>query len=131
MTVWNNWSLDRLIIFFVGLSYLLIGIQVTLSHYRQNYHHKAMWYPVIESPILFITAISLTLMNSTWLFYVVQILFWIGLLSGMIGFRYHFHGVGVRVGGYAGRNFLVGPPVILPVLFAAMSALGLMAMYWG
>lgn len=36
--VWTQWSLDRVIILLVGVAYLLLWIQVTLSHYRQNFH---------------------------------------------------------------------------------------------
>ncbi|MNW22307.1 hypothetical protein D3C71_2237120 [compost metagenome] len=55
---------------------------------------------------------------------------WAGTFIGAVGFYFHFHGVGIRVGGWTMRNFLVGPPVILPVLFIAISALGLIAVYW-
>ncbi|MFC5448611.1 hypothetical protein [Paenibacillus aestuarii] len=48
----------------------------------------------------------------------------------MIGFYFHFRGVGIRVGGWALRNFLIGPPVTLPLMFSALSVLGLIAIYW-
>jgi hypothetical protein len=127
--IWTEWSLDRMIVFFVGLAYLLIGIQVTMSHYKQNFHNKAMWAPVIASPILFVSSIVLALINRQGLYVFVQILYWLGIFIGLIGFGFHFKGVGHRIGGYKLRNFLMGPPVILPLLFAAMSVLGLIAMY--
>ncbi|WP_312883137.1 hypothetical protein [Paenibacillus germinis] len=40
--VWSQWSLDRVIIFLVGVTYFFIWVQVTLSHYRQNFHNKFM-----------------------------------------------------------------------------------------
>lgn len=40
---WASWSLDRVLILFVSLAFLMIGIQVTLYHYRQNFHHAAMF----------------------------------------------------------------------------------------
>lgn len=128
---WNDWPLERLLILFVGLAYLLIGVQVTLSHYRQNFHHKAMWVPVLEAPVFSLASIVLAFYRESWLITLFIILMLLGTVSGLTGFYFHFHGVGVRVGGYEFRNFLVGPPVILPLLFTAISALGLAAIYWG
>jgi uncharacterized membrane protein YjdF len=127
--VWTEWSLDRMIVFFVGLAYLLIGIQVAMSHYKQNFHNKTMWVPVIAAPVLFLASIVLALTNRYGLYNIVQILYWLGTIVGLIGFALHFKAVGHRIGGYKPRNFLMGPPVILPLLFSAMSVLGLIAMY--
>ncbi|WP_274651264.1 hypothetical protein [Paenibacillus humicola] len=127
---WEHWSLDRVVILFVGLAFLLLGIQVTLFHYRQNFHQKSMWVPVILSPVFFVAAIVLVWYNAQWLRTVFNVLMWLGVVSGLIGFYFHFRGVGIRVGGYALRNFLIGPPVILPLMFSALSALGLIALCW-
>jgi lysylphosphatidylglycerol synthetase-like protein (DUF2156 family) len=127
--VWTEWSLDRVIILFVGLAYLFMGIQVTMSHYKQNFHHKAMWVPVILSPIICLSSIVLTFVNNRGFYNFVHIIFWLGAVAGLIGFVFHFRGVGLRVGGYASRNFLIGPPVILPLMFTALSVLGLIAIY--
>lgn len=127
---WNLWSLDRFIVLFTGLAFLLIGIQVTMSHYRQNFHHKAMWVPVIEAPLIFFVGIWLAFANVQWLFYVFVTLMAVGTISGLVGFYYHFHGVGLRVGGHTARNYLVGPPVVLPLMITALCALALLAVYW-
>ncbi len=130
MQHWHYWTLDRMVILFVGIAFIAIGAQVTLSHYRQNFHHKSMWLPVISAPLFSLTGIVLALVRVEWLFLLFTALMWLGVVIGSVGFYFHFHGVGVRVGGFKMRNFLVGPPVILPVLFIAMCALGLLAMYW-
>lgn len=127
---WNGWPLDRFIVLFTALAFLLIGIQVTMSHYRQNFHHKSMWVPIIASPLIFIVGLWLAFGNLNWLFYLFVVLMGIGILSGLVGFYYHFRGVGLRVGGYTMSNFLVGPPVILPLLITALSVLALLAIYW-
>jgi hypothetical protein len=127
---WNDWPLERWVILFVALAFLMISVQVTMSHYRQNFHHKAMYAPVIETPIFFIVGTCLVFWNVAWLQTLFVILMWVGSLSGLVGFYYHFHGVGVRVGGWTSRNFLVGPPVVLPVMITALSALALIAVYW-
>jgi hypothetical protein len=128
---WSAWSLDRIVVLFVAAAYAFIGLQVTMSHYRQNFHHKAMWGPVISSPVFLLAGLAFVLLNQPWLAVLFQILMWVGIAEGFVGFYYHFHGVGVRVGGYESRNFLIGPPVVLPLLFSAMGALGLLALYWG
>lgn len=127
---WEQWSLARMVILFVSLAYLLIGIQVTLFHYRQNFHHKSMWVPVITAPIFFLSGIVLVISRLTWLNCLFIIMMWAGILIGCIGFYFHFKGVGIRIGGWALRNFMIGPPVIFPIVFAAVAGLGLVALYW-
>lgn len=127
---WSMWSIDRILILFVSLAFLLMGIQVTMYHYRQNFNHKAMWVPVIASPIFLVVGLIFTWYNATWLHNVFLTLMWVGVVVGLIGVFFHFRGVGVRVGGWALRNFLIGPPIGLPLMFSALCVLGLIAMYW-
>lgn len=127
---WHEWSLDRILILFVSLAFLLIGIQVTMFHYRQNFHHKSMWTPVVSAPIYFAAGLALTFYNAGWLRALFILFMTIGVLNGLVGVYYHAKGVSVRVGGWAPRNFLIGPPVVLPFLFTSISALGLIALFW-
>jgi hypothetical protein len=127
---WNHWSLDRVIVLFVAFAYLFIGVQVTLSHYRQNFHHKSMWGPVLSSPVFFLTGAIASIWNIRFLALLFILFMWIGMLEGFAGFYYHFRGVGIRVGGWTFRNFLIGPPVLLPLLFSSLSILALIAVYW-
>lgn len=127
---WEGWPIDRMLILFVSLAFCLIGIQVTMSHYRQNFHHKAMWVPVLASPLFFLFGLILVCYHAAWLRGTFQILMWVGALAGLIGFYFHVRGVGKRVGGYKSHNFLIGPPVIMPLMVTAMSLLGLIALYW-
>jgi hypothetical protein len=127
---WHTWPIARILILFVSLAFMLVGIQVTMFHYRQNFHNKAMWIPVISSPIFFVIGLALTIYNVSWLSALFQILMWFGVVFGLIGFYFHVRGVGVRVGGWALRNFLIGPPVTLPMMFTAISVLGLIAVCW-
>lgn len=127
---WTGWSLERVVFLFVGIAFLAVWVQVTLSHYRQNFHHKSMWSPVISSPIYSLAAIWIAISRPDWLLSVFVFLMWLGVLTGSAGFYYHFHGVGLRVGGYSMRNFLVGPPIVMPIMYIAISVLGLIAYYW-
>jgi len=127
---WDGWSLVRILILFVSIAFLMIGVQVTMSHYRQNFHHKAMWIPVLATPLFFIVGCILAFYNAQWLRILFMILMWVGVVAGLIGFHYHFRGVGLRVGGRVLRNFLIGPPIVLPLMITALCALGLIAIYW-
>lgn len=127
---WSAWSIDRVLILFVSLAFLIMGIQVTMFHYRQNFRHPSMWGPVIAAPVFFVAGIVLTCYNVPGLHTLFLVLMWIGVIAGLIGFYFHFRGVGVRVGGWALRNFLIGPPITLPLMFSALSVLGLIAVYW-
>ncbi len=50
--MWNGWPLSRVILLFTSLALLVIFVQVTLFHYRQNFRHWAMWGPVIGAPVI-------------------------------------------------------------------------------
>ncbi|TLS51244.1 hypothetical protein FE782_16060 [Paenibacillus antri] len=127
---WNGWTLERIVILFVSLAYLMMWVQVGLFHYRQNFHHKAMWSPILVSPLLFCSGIVLTFYNAAWTTNLFIAMLIVGAIVGLVGFYLHWRGVGVRVGGYALRNFLIGPPVVLPLMFTAVSGLGLLAVFW-
>ena len=81
---WTMWSIDRILILFVSVAFLVIGVQVTMFHYRQSFHNKAMWVPVISSPIFFIVGIVLTWYNASWLHTLFTVLMWFGVVAGLI-----------------------------------------------
>lgn len=127
---WNGWPLDRVIILAMGLLFLVIFIQVTLFHYRQNFRHWSMWTPVLATPVFGIGLILYAYYNVPWLLGVMAVLLSIGIAEGVLGSYMHIRGVGKRVGGYKLRNVLIGPPLTLPALITAVSLLGLIALYW-
>jgi ABC-type sulfate transport system permease component len=127
---WHGWPLDRVLILFLGLLYLMLFVQVTLYHYRQNFRHWAMWIPVIVTPLDGILLIWLAFFNADWLRTTLVLLLAASLLAGMFGSYLHWRGIGERVGGYTMRNFLVGPPALLPAMITGSSLLGLIALYW-
>ncbi|PKM82080.1 MAG: hypothetical protein CVU89_07010 [Firmicutes bacterium HGW-Firmicutes-14] len=127
---WNGWPWQRVILIFTGVAFLMIGLQVTLFHYRQNFRNWMMWVPVIATPVMGLLAVTLGFYNVPALRAVFAGLLAIGALAGAGGFVLHFEGVGERVDGYRINNFLVGPPVTLPLMVTALSVLGLIALYW-
>lgn len=108
----------------------MISLQVFLFHYRQNFRHWAMWLPVVASPLLGLLAIVISFYNLAVLRNAFSLLATVAALAGLGGFALHFSGVGERVDGYRMENFLVGPPITLPLMVTAISILGLIAMYW-
>ena len=127
---WNGWPWDRVIILFTGLAFIMIGLQVFLFHYRQNFRNWVMWVPAVHNPITGLLALLLVFNNMPFLRTVFVVLLAAGALAGLGGFALHFEGVGERVDGYRINNFLVGPPITLPLMVTAMSVLGLIALYW-
>ncbi|WP_333474209.1 hypothetical protein [Paenibacillus gyeongsangnamensis] len=102
---WLERPLERVLILSLGIAFLAIGLQVTLSHYRQNFHHEAMWAPVVSIPVFCITALVLAFNRSEGLFTFFLVLMCAGVLKGGTGMYYHVHGVGMRVEGFTSRNF--------------------------
>lgn len=127
---WDGWPLQRVIILFTGMAFLMIGLQVTLFHYRQNFRNWTMWIPVTATPVLGMLAVIISFYNIPALRSVWLVLLAIGALAGLGGFVLHFEGVGERVDGYRFNNFLVGSPITLPLMVMAMSVLGLIALFW-
>lgn len=64
---------------------------MALSHYRQNFHHKSMWTPVLAAPIFSLTAVWLVFDRSHLLLLGFAGLMWLGVMIGAAGFYYHFH----------------------------------------
>lgn len=120
-----------MLILLLGVMFLMIFVQVTLYHYRQNFRHWSMWLPVIATPINAVLLVSLAFYNLSWLRLSITIMLALSLVVGGMGSYLHLRGIGERVGGYAARNFLVGPPVMLPGLVTGSSLLGLLLLYWG
>lgn len=128
---WDSWPLNRVMDVAVGILFLVVFVQVTLFHYRQNFRHWSMWIPVIATPLFGICLVVYAFYAVSWLLGVLTVLLSIGIVAGLFGSYMHIRGVGQRVGGYKLRNFLIGPPLTLPALIAALSLLGLFALHWG
>lgn len=127
---YHGWPVSRVILLFTSLALFMIFAQVTLFHYRQNFRHWAMWGPVIGAPLIGLLALVSSFYYAPWLLTATAFFFVIGVLTGATGFAMHVNGVGQRVDGYKMQNFLIGPPITLPLMVAAMSILGLISIYW-
>lgn len=48
---WDGWPFTRVVLLFCAAAALLVLIQVTMNHYRQNFRHWSQWVPIIELPL--------------------------------------------------------------------------------
>lgn len=128
---WNGWPLERVLILFVALAFIMIGVQVTMFHYRGNFRNPVMWTPVVDSPVVGLIGLMLAFYNILWLRTVFGWLLGITLVAALAGAVIHVRYVTFRVGGWELRNVLTGPPFIMPLMLSAFSALGLIVLYWG
>ncbi|AQS59188.1 hypothetical protein [Desulforamulus ferrireducens] len=129
--MWEGWPLSKVILLFTGIAMLLISLQVTLYHYRQNFRHWIMYSPVVGGPVIGFLTIALVFYPVPLLRSITIIMLLVGAALGVTGGYLHFNGIGERVGGYGeAQNYLVGPPLILPLMISAMCLLGLIALYW-
>ena len=122
MSLWETWLPQRFFYLFIGAAYLLVWIQVVLFHWRGAFRHAAMWGPVLFAPFLSAMGIVFAFVHGGIVNWIFIIIYAIGTLSGMMGAVYHFKGVRHYIGGFTLRNFMVGPPVILPLMFLSLSA---------
>lgn len=129
--MWDGWPISRVLLLFTGIALLMISLQVTMFHYRQNFRHWAMYGPVLAGPVIGVLSIALALFYFPLLSGVLAVLFLAGVVLGTAGSVMHIQGIGQRVGGFEEtQNYLTGPPPVLPAMVAAMSLLGLIALYW-
>jgi hypothetical protein len=128
--MWNGWPLERLLYLFLGAAFLLVWIQVSLYHYRAAFHNRLMWGPVLFTPLLVLSALGLGLWRTPLTSLLFLILFGCGVLEGLAGIALHLRGVSRLVGGLNLRNWMLGPPVVLAVVYAALSLLGVLIDCW-
>ncbi|MHB1001402.1 MAG: hypothetical protein ACYC27_19355 [Armatimonadota bacterium] len=127
---WDGWPFERVALIFIGLAFGIITVQTYLFHKGGAFHRWQMWIPVLFGPILFLAGIvSGAILNKS-IVAVSIILFSIGFLGGLGGTYYHLRAIGNYILGYRLRNFIDGPPPLLPPTFAALSAFGIIATYW-
>lgn len=130
MSNWDGWPIERLIYLFVGLAHLMMWMQLTLMHYRAAFRKKSMWVPVIITPIIGMVAILYVAMRSDITGKMFVGAYALAALTGLIGTIKHLKGIASQVGGFNLRNNASGPPPILPMMYMAVAAFGLLVYYW-
>ncbi|MEW5744753.1 MAG: hypothetical protein AB1805_04845 [Nitrospirota bacterium] len=129
MDTWESWPPQRFFYLFIGLAYLMLWVQVLLFHWRGAFRHWSMWGPVLFAPVLAVMGILYSFMYGGWLNWLFVILFAVGAIEGILGALFHFKGVKHYIGGFSLRNFMVGPPPILPMMFMTLSLVALLVYF--
>jgi hypothetical protein len=130
MSEWDGWDLDRAVLLFTGVAYLVIWIQLSLFHWAGGFKHWAMWGPVLATPLVIAGAVAGALERESPWGWVALGLLAFGVLDGLVGVYYHLRGMASQIGGFSTRNLLSGPPPMLPVAYAAVGVLGAGALLW-
>lgn len=89
-----------------------------------------MWGPVLYTPVLVGMAIILGVIRGGAVETAFIVVFSIGVAEGLIGALLHTRGVASYVGRVNLRNLMAGPPIILPIMYMALSGLALLVLYW-
>lgn len=129
MTGWDGWSPQRFFYLFIGAAYLLVWIQVLLFHWRGAFRHWPMWGPALFSPVLAVMGILYAFVHGGWINAAFVAVFAVGAIEGLMGVFYHFKGVQHYIGGVTLRNLMAGPPVIMPMMFTALSLAALLVYF--
>jgi hypothetical protein len=131
MQGWKGWPLERLMYLFLTIAFTVVWAQIYLFHgVMGKFHAEPQYVPVIITPFLVLGALWYTCARSYLVRSVFITLFCIGLLTGLMGMYYHLSGVMGMPGGMTLQNFADGPPVLLPLVYAALSILALAIAAW-
>jgi hypothetical protein len=130
MAEWSGWDLDRSVLVFVGVAYLVIWIQLSLYHWAGGFKHLAMWGPVLSTPLVVAGAILGAVVRDGVWGWVALALLAFGIVEGLLGLYLHVQGIRSQIGGISTRNILSGPPPMLPLAYAAVGTLGIGALVW-
>lgn len=111
-----------------AISAFFSGFESLYSHYRNTFLYRMEWVPIVLTPAIMLAGIG-TLWSRTLARTLLPLSSALALLSGGIGFFYHARGMVRRPGGtkLPLYNFIYGPPIFAPLLFAATGFLGLLA----
>jgi hypothetical protein len=131
MAEWDGWPVDRAIVAFSALLYAGIWVQVSLFHWAGGFRKTAMWGPVLMTPLIVIGILIAVAFRDGIGGWIGAAFLALGVLDGLGGLFYHIRGIAVQIGGLASiRNFMNGPPPVLPLAFSLVGVLGLTALLW-
>ena len=119
----------QVLILFVTFSFLLLGFEAALLHYRARFRHWAMWAPVILCPLIFIWGLVAVFIFTSLTQITFQGLMLLSVVQGLWGTYFH---IAPRFRGSRRRflsRLIFGPPIIAPLSLAGMGVLGLLAFF--
>lgn len=130
MAAWDGFDLDRSVLVFTAVAYLVIWVQLSLYHWAGGFKHLAMWGPVLSTPLVIGGAVLGAVARDGIWGWIALALLAFAILEGLLGLYFHVQGIRSQIGGLSLRNLLSGPPPMLPLAYAAVGALGAGALLW-
>jgi hypothetical protein len=128
--IWSHWPVERLVYVFLAIAWLAVWAQVSLLHWRGGFRSPYMWGPVFYTPVLALVSLVLALYRVRVTEVLFILVYALGVVEGLFGAYKHFGGVRSHIGGFTLRNFIQGPPAVLPIIYAALALFGLVVYYW-
>lgn len=128
---WSGWPVERTLLVLVAVMYLGIWVQVSLMHWSGAFAFRAMWAPVVATPLVAAGAVLAALDRSNPWGWIALGLLGVGALAGLYGFYRHVRGITSQVGGLSKRNLVSGPPAMLPVAYSLVGVVGLVVLLSG
>ncbi|MBI3590448.1 MAG: hypothetical protein HY094_03595 [Candidatus Melainabacteria bacterium] len=133
--------MNRLVVFFLGLGFLVLAFEIYLQHYELLSAKKIMWTPIVFGTVGGLITILIALIFNKTTYYLFFALMIISIFVGTLGLYLHNRW---RFPAFAGFLFHEKPfdfsiltsytPLLAPSAFIAMGGLGiLIAIYdrWG
>ncbi|MDR3542126.1 MAG: hypothetical protein P4L69_14325 [Desulfosporosinus sp.] len=116
----------RLILFYLGINYLIIFVDVFIAHALNRFIPIYEWIPIVFSPIAALAAILLLIKPELSLTKFFNILTnFSGVVIGILGFGFHLQGSSAgNVVSFSGLTS--GNPVFAPLAFIALGSIGLL-----
>ena len=121
---------SRILLGIVAISLAGAVAQSGILHYRGAFNTPLMYLPLVLPPVAAIGAAWLAFAPASGLASTVRVLLWATFLIGFIGLGMHLRGIDRQMGGVHlfSFNVLQGPPPLAPGVFAALAAVGILAL---
>lgn len=129
MPDWNAWELGRVVLAAAAVMYAGIWVQVTLFHWGAAFASKAMWAPVLMTPLIVVAA-AMGVIDRGAFGWVAVVALAIGVVDGVYGLYRHLRGDVSQIGGLTVRNLIGGPPPVLPLAYSLVGVVGLLGVLW-
>jgi hypothetical protein len=128
VTPWRGWDAGRTVLAVVAVMYAGVWVQVSLMHWAGGFARRAMYGPVVSTPVVVgIVAAAVISREDPWGWIGVAVLA-IAVLLGLYGVYRHLKGVRSQIGGFSVRNFLSGPPPVLPLAYSLIGVVGVVGL---
>jgi hypothetical protein len=130
MQAWKGWPLERLTYLFLAIAYTVVWAQIYLFHgVMGDFHARPQYVPIFVTPLLVVAALWYVASRKPVVRMVFLYLFAFAVLTGLMGVYYHFEGV-MEQGPVTLESLAYGPPVLLPLTYAALALMGIATALW-